>query len=83
MLFRSDIGGRATAAAFGWGNMWGNLGAAAISKAAPLIVAAGATPALGQRNVFLFCTGALFLYGTVSLCLDATKPVLKPAATSP
>ena len=64
--FMQDIGGRATAAAFGWGNMWGNLGAAAISKAAPLIVAAGATPALGQRNVFLFCTGALFLYGVRS-----------------
>ena len=75
--FMQDIGGRATAAAFGWGNMWGNFGAAAIAKVAPMIVAAGATPALGQRNVFLVCVGALFLYGFVSLGLDATKPVLK------
>ena len=80
--FMQDIGGRATAAAFGWGNMWGNFGAAAIAKTAPMIVAAGATQQLGQRNVFLVCVGALFLYGFVSLGLDATKPVLKsPVAT--
>ena len=78
--FMQDIGGRATAAAFGWGNMWGNLGAGVISQVAPLIVAAGATPALGQRNVFLLCTAALFLYGLISLCLDATKSVIKPLA---
>ena len=77
--FMQDIGGRATAAAFGWGNMWGNLGAATISKLAPWLLGAAVTPEVGQRNVFLVCAGALFLYGLVSLGLDATKPVLKTA----
>ena len=75
--FMQDVGGRATAAAFGWGNMWGNLGAAAIAKLAPWIVASAATPIVGQRNVFLVCAASLFLYGIISLGLDATKPLLK------
>ena len=75
--FMQDVGGRATAAAFGWGNMWGNLGAAAIAKLAPWIVASAATPIVGQRNVFLVCAASLFLYAIISLGLDATKPLLK------
>ena len=77
--FMQDIGGRATAAAFGWGNMWGNFGAAMIAKLVPLLLVLGKSGGTGQRNVFLVCAGALFLYGLISLGLDATKPVLKPA----
>ncbi|GDY23102.1 glucarate transporter [Verrucomicrobiota bacterium] len=78
--FMQDIGGRATAAAFGWGNMWGNFGAAMIAKLVPWLLAIGTSGEAGQRNVFLVCAGALFLYGFLSLGLDATKPVLKTAA---
>ena len=80
--FMQDIGGRATAAAFGWGNMWGNFGAAVIAKLVPKLLELGESGGTGQRNVFLVCSGALFLYGFISLCLDATKQVLKPTAPS-
>ena len=77
--FMQDVGGRATAAAFGWGNMWGNFGASAMSMLVPVLVAMGTSGEAGQRNVFLVCAGALFLYSVIALGMDATKPVLKPA----
>ena len=75
--FMQDVGGRATAAAFGWGNMWGNFGASAISLLVPYLLAQSVTGEAGQRNVFILCAAALFLYGLLSLGLDATKPLLK------
>lgn len=79
--FMQDVGGRATAAAFGWGNMWGNLGAAAVSVLVPELMKLGETPEAGQRIVFFVCAGALFLHGVLALGIDATKPVLKPTPT--
>ena len=79
--FMQDIGGRATAAAFGWGNMWGNFGAAVISILIPWLMALGSGGEAGQRYVFLVCAGALYLYGFISLGLNATKPVLRQAIT--
>lgn len=76
--FMQDVGGRATAAAFGWGNMWGNFGASAISMLVPWLLELGKAGATGQRNVFILCASALFVYAFISLALDATKPVLKP-----
>lgn len=78
--FMQDVGGRATAAAFGWGNMWGNFGASAMSMLVPVLVAMGTSGEAGQRNVFLVCAGALFLYSLIALGIDATKPVLKSSA---
>ena len=77
--FMQDVGGRATAAAFGWGNMWGNFGAAAISMLVPLLLELGKQGDTGQRNVFILCASALFVYAFISLGLDATKQVLKKA----
>jgi MFS transporter, ACS family, glucarate transporter len=71
-----DIGGRITAATFGWGNMWANLGAASISMLVPWLVATGTTSEEGQRHVFMVCAGALFLSAVVALGLDASKPLL-------
>ena len=78
--FMQDVGGRATAAAFGWGNMWGNFGASAISMLVPYMLALGKAGGTGQRNVFILCSASLFLYGLIALALDATKPVLQPKA---
>ncbi len=77
--FMQDVGGRATAAAFGWGNMWGNFGASAFSMLVPWLLAVGTSGEAGQRNVFLVCAGSLFIYSVIALGLDATKPVLKQA----
>jgi ACS family glucarate transporter-like MFS transporter len=74
--FMQDVGGRATAAAFGWGNMWGNLGAAAMPILVPELMKLGQSGEAGQRIVFVVCAGALFSYSVLALGLDATKPVL-------
>ncbi|MBM3877216.1 MAG: MFS transporter [Verrucomicrobia bacterium] len=74
--FMQDVGGRATAAAFGWGNMWGNLGASAMSMLVPELMKLGQSGEAGQRIVFMVCAGALFTYSVLALGLDATKPVL-------
>ena len=80
--FMQDVGGRATAAAFGWGNMWGNLGASAMSMLVPELMKMGPTGEAGQRIVFFVCAGALFLHSLLALGQDATKPVLKQATPS-
>ena len=80
--FMQDIGGRATAAAFGWGNMWGNFGASAISMLVPFMLELGKSGGTGQRNIFILCSISLFLYGFIALALDATKPVMKETNTN-
>jgi len=73
--FLQDIGGRFTAAAAGWANMWGNLGAALASLMIPWLVAMGVTREGGQRHVFMVCAGALLVGGVAALGLDASKPL--------
>ena len=43
-----DIGGNHVAATLAWSNMWGNLGASAISKLIPVVLASVAKPAVNQ-----------------------------------
>jgi MFS family permease len=73
--FAQDIGGRITGSVFGWGNMWGNLGATLIAVVAPLLVASGSTIEAGQRLVFIVCSGSLFLSAVAALGLDASRPI--------
>jgi len=73
--FTQDIGGRQVGSVLGWGNMWGNLGAAV----SPLIYDyyLGETPGLREWNMmFLVCAGAFFFSGVCGLLMDATKPLL-------
>ena len=72
--FSQDVGGKFTASIMGWGNMWGNLGAAASPILYDLIL--GETPGLVQWNyLFAFCAAMFILSGISSLPLDATKPI--------
>lgn len=73
--FLQDIGGRVTAAAAGWANMWGNFGASLTAMMVPWLLAVGANDEEGQRYVFLACAGALFMSAFAALGLDASKPV--------
>ena len=73
--FLQDIGGRVTAAAAGWANMWGNFGASLTAMMVPWLLAVGANDEEGQRYVFLACAGALFMSALAALGLDASKPV--------
>jgi hypothetical protein len=69
--FMGDIGGRATAVAGGWGNMWGNIGASAGALLIPVLLKMGG----GDGKVFVFFTlaGVFLLAALVVLPMDATK----------
>lgn len=73
--FTQDIGGRQVGSVLGWGNMWGNLGAAL----SPLIYDyfLGETPGLREWNMmFAVCAAAFLFSGVCGLLMDATKPIL-------
>ena len=72
--FMTDVGGRGTAAAMGWGNMWGNLGASASSMLIPWLIAHGEGD--GRKLIFFTLAGAFALAGVVVLPMDATKKLL-------
>lgn len=71
--FAQDVGGKNVGAALGWGNMWGNLGAA-ISPA----ILINLRNAAGWDAAFIFCGVAFACAATCGLMLDATKPVDAP-----
>ena len=68
--FAQDVGGRSVGAALGWGNMWGNLGAAL----SPVLLTQIRT-ASGWDAAFTFCGVAFACAAVCGLLLDATKPV--------
>jgi MFS transporter, ACS family, glucarate transporter len=73
--FTQDIGGRQVGSVLGWGNMWGNLGAAV----SPLIYDyyLGETPKLYDWNMmFAVCAAAFLFSGACGILMDATKPIL-------
>lgn len=70
--FMGDVGGRATAAAGGWGNMWGNFGTSAGALLVPWLMKAGD----GKTLVFFTLAGAFVLAGLVVLPMDATKKLI-------
>ena len=72
--FMGDVGGRATAAAGGWGNMWGNFGASAGALLYPWLRKVGGGD--GEMVVFFTLAGAFVLAGLVVLPMDATKKLI-------
>jgi MFS family permease len=69
--FMGDIGGRATAVAGGWGNMWGNIGASGGALLIPVLLKMGG----GDGKVFVFFTlsGVFCLAAVLILPMDSTK----------
>jgi MFS family permease len=72
--FMGDVGGRATAAAGGWGNMWGNFGASAGALLVPWLMKVGGGD--GKFFVFFTLAGAFVLAAIVVLPMDATKKLI-------
>lgn len=68
--FIQDVGGRNVGAALGWGNMWGNLGAAL----SPVLLTE-IRQAAGWNAAFLCCGAACGLGALCGFMLDATRPV--------
>jgi MFS family permease len=68
--FAQDVGGKNVGAALGWGNMWGNLGAAL----SPVLLTQIRFLA-GWNTAFVCCGVAFACAAACGLLLDATKPV--------
>ncbi|HCS50267.1 MFS transporter [uncultured Rubinisphaera sp.] len=73
--FMQDVGGRNTAAIFGWANMWGNFGAALSAIMVPQLMNYGSKSGSGETLVFLACAAAFFIAGLAAMGMDATKPI--------
>ncbi|HUG89952.1 MAG TPA: MFS transporter [Planctomycetaceae bacterium] len=72
--YMQDVGGRYVGSILGWGNMWGNLGAAV----SPLVYDyfLGEHPAVGDwNNMFLVCLAAFVVAGLCGLGVDATRAI--------
>jgi len=74
--FKQDVGGRYVGSILGWGNMWGNLGAAI---AAPMLIKiAGEIPHRRWDYVFMTCAAAFFISGVAAMGVNATIPIAPP-----
>ena len=68
--FNQDVGGRSVGKVFGWGNMWGNFGAAL----SPVLLARVGSD-FGSNAMFLTCAGAFAFAGTCGLLMNAARPL--------
>jgi ACS family glucarate transporter-like MFS transporter len=73
--YMQDVGGRFVGAVLGWGNMWGNLGAAASPFLPRWLSEDPSSP--NWNAVFVACAIAFLISGLASLGIDATKPVVR------
>jgi MFS transporter, ACS family, glucarate transporter len=75
--FKQDVGGRYVGSILGWGNMWGNLGAAMSPPIYNFFL--GETPTIQDWNtMFLVGMGAFAFAGICALGIDATIPIAPP-----
>jgi MFS family permease len=79
--FVQDVGGKHVGAILGWGNMWGNIGAAI---APPVFAAILANKSLANpwNTVFAVCAATFVLTGIAGLWVDASKPISNDAAAT-
>jgi len=76
--FSQDVGGRNVGSILGWGNMWGNLGAAVTP---PVLLWVVGEPER-WNYAFLTCAAAFLLSGVAALGINATIPIA-PNAEEP
>ena len=69
--YGQDVGGRYVGSILGWGNMWGNFGAAVSPVLLNRVIGEGQN----WDAVFLTCAGAFLISGLASLGIDATEAV--------
>lgn len=72
--YMQDVGGKNTAAVFGWGNMWGNFGAAATPLLVPIVLENFDTNGDWHEAFLLFSAGYL-VAGLAALGINAHRTV--------
>ena len=72
--FCQDVGGKNVGSILGWGNMWGNFGAAVT---APILLWVVGSPERWDY-AFMTCAGAFALSGVAALGINATIPIAPP-----
>ena len=69
--YMQDVGGKNTAAVFGWGNMWGNLGAATTPLLVPIVLGTWDANGDWHEAFLLFSAGyAVALFAAVGIKAD-------------
>jgi MFS transporter, ACS family, glucarate transporter len=69
--FNQDVGGRYTASVLGWGNMWGNIGAAC----SPLLIDRLVETYGNWDMAFVACAAAFGIAGICGLLIDARRKI--------
>jgi nitrate/nitrite transporter NarK len=77
--FQQDIGGRHVGSVLGWGNMWGNFGAAVTPPLMRFLVDRDQN----WNAAFLLCAGAFLVAGLAGLGINATIPLTGEPRESP
>lgn len=72
--YMQDVGGKNTAAVFGWGNMWGNFGAATMPILVPVILEKWDTNG-DWHEAFLFFAGGYFVALIAAFGINATRRI--------
>lgn len=72
-----DIGKDHVATTLAWSNMWGNLGASAVAKVIPLLLASS-LHRTDWTEVFWMCAAGFVLLGTCALFIDSTRTLSGP-----
>ena len=72
--YMQDVGGRNTAAVFGWGNMWGNFGAATTPILVPIVLKQWDTNGDWHEAFLLFSLGYL-IAGLAALGINANRKI--------
>jgi ACS family glucarate transporter-like MFS transporter len=72
--YMQDVGGKNTAAVFGWGNMWGNFGAATTPFLVPLVLEKWDTNG-DWHEAFYLCSAGYVVAGICSLGINANRRI--------
>ncbi len=72
--YMQDVGGKNTAAVFGWGNMWGNFGAATTPLLVPIVLESWDSNGDWHEAFYLFSAGYL-IAGLCALGINADRKV--------
>ena len=72
--YMQDVGGKNTAAVFGWGNMWGNFGAGTMASLVPFILERWDHDGNWHVAFYVFA-GAFFIAGLSALGINAKRKI--------